>query len=86
MNIFFYGTHALINTHDFCHRRYIGNSKVAKNTLKFRWRARTLADAKAMIRLQANVKTRIFHKGDVVYKEGGIGNSMFFVDEEHGGK
>jgi len=46
--------------------KYIENSKVAKNTLKFRWKARTLADAKAMIRLQANVKTRIFQKGDVV--------------------
>jgi len=65
--------------------KYINNSQLAKNTLKFRWKARTLADAKALIRLQTNLKTRLFHKGDVVYKEGDKGNSMFFVDEETGG-
>ncbi len=66
--------------------RYIENSKAAKNTLKFRWKARLLANAKADIRLQTNLKTRTFKEGEVVYKEGDQGNSMFVVDEEHGGK
>jgi hypothetical protein len=26
------------------------------------------------------------NKGDIVYKEGDIGRSMYFVDEERGGK
>jgi hypothetical protein len=52
----------------------------------FRWKARTLADAKAFIRLQTNLKSVELNKGDVVYKEGDMGKSMFFVDEEHGGK
>lgn len=59
---------------------------MAKNELKFRWRARTLADAKAMIRLQTNVKTKVLKKGDVVYREGDKGDSMFFIDEKIGGK
>lgn len=66
--------------------RYISNSKLAKNTLRSRWNARTLADAKAMIRLQTNLKLKILKKGDVVYKEGDEGNSMFIVDEERGGE
>lgn len=66
--------------------RYIENSKSAKDNLLFRWKARTLADAKAFIRLQTNVKKVEMNKGDVVYKEGDIGRSMYFVDEERGGE
>jgi len=51
----------------------------------FRWRSRTLADAKAFIRLQTNLKSVELKKGDVVYTEGDVGNSMYFVDEERGG-
>jgi hypothetical protein len=52
----------------------------------FRWKARTLADAKAFIRLQTNLKSVELNKGDVVYREGDMGKSMYFVDEERGGK
>lgn len=45
-----------------------------------------MGDAKAMIRLQANVGSRVLNKGDVVYKEGDMGQSMYFVDEDTGGK
>lgn len=38
-----------------------------------------------MIRLQTNLKTTIYKSGDVVYREGDKGDSMFIVDEEHGG-
>lgn len=66
--------------------KYIEHSNGAKVNLKFKWKARTLADAKAMIRLQTNVKLNVFKKGDVVYKEGDMGRSMYFVDEEKGGE
>ena len=66
--------------------RYMENSKSARETIKFRWKARSLADAKAMIRLQTNVKLNVLNKGDVVYKEGDMGQSMYFVDEERGGE
>jgi hypothetical protein len=52
----------------------------------FRWKARTLADAKAFIRLQTNLKSVELNKGDVVYREGEMGKSMYFVDEERGGE
>ena len=42
--------------------------------------------AKNLLRLQRNVKVRTLKKGDVVYKEGDVGNSMFRVDDEGGGK
>lgn len=38
-----------------------------------------------MIRLQTNVKTRVFKKGEVVYKEGDDGQSMYRVYDENGG-
>ena len=66
--------------------RYIENSKTARDTLKFKWKARTLADAKAMIRLQTNVKERLLKKGDIIYEEGDMGKSMYFVDEKQGGE
>jgi len=45
-----------------------------------------LANAKNLIRLQTNLTTRILEKGEVVYKEGDVGDSMFLVDEFDGGK
>jgi len=65
--------------------RYIEKSPSAKNTLKFKWKARSWADAKNLIRLQTKIKSRTFKKGEVVYKEGDLGESMYFVDEIHGG-
>lgn len=67
-------------------KTYIENSPTARDTLRFKWRARSMGDAKAMIRLQANVGSRVLNKGDVVYKEGDMGQSMYFVDEDTGGK
>jgi len=67
-------------------KTYIENSPTARDTLRFKWRARSMGDAKAMIRLQANVGTKVLKKGDVVYKEGNMGKSMYFVDENNGGK
>jgi len=67
-------------------KRYIENSKSARNTLMHRWKARTLADTKAFIRLQTNLKSMQLKKGDVVYEEGSLGKSMYFVDEERGGE
>eukprot|EP00560_Eucampia_antarctica_P001865 CAMPEP_0197841304 /NCGR_PEP_ID=MMETSP1437-20131217/46096_1 /TAXON_ID=49252 ORGANISM="Eucampia antarctica, Strain CCMP1452" /NCGR_SAMPLE_ID=MMETSP1437 /ASSEMBLY_ACC=CAM_ASM_001096 /LENGTH=877 /DNA_ID=CAMNT_0043451031 /DNA_START=75 /DNA_END=2708 /DNA_ORIENTATION=+ len=66
--------------------KYITNSPSTKTTLKYKWKARTLADAKSIIRLQTNVKERVFKEGEVVYKEGDRGNSMYFVDEKGGGE
>jgi len=56
-----------------------------KYDLKVKWKARSLLYAKNLIRLQTNVKTRIFKKGEFVYKEGDEGQSMFLVDEVEDG-
>jgi CRP-like cAMP-binding protein len=45
-----------------------------------------LRNAKSLIRLQTNLTTRILEKGEVVYAEGDVGDSMFHVDEYDGGK
>lgn len=37
--------------------------------------------AKNLIRLQTNVRERTFKKGDVIYKEGDVGKSMFLVND-----
>jgi len=73
----------MVSREDF--ERYISSSSRAKQSLKLKWKARTLADAKNLIRLQTNVKTRNLKRGDVVYKEGEVGASMFLVDEKDGG-
>jgi CRP-like cAMP-binding protein len=69
-----------IKRHDF--DRYIGASKTAKRDLHVKWRARSLAYAKNLLRLQTNLKARNYREGDVVYKEGDIGTSMFRVDDD----
>ena len=42
--------------------------------------------AKQLIRLQTNLVRRNFKLGDIVYNRGDMGDSMFLVDEEIGGK
>jgi CRP-like cAMP-binding protein len=66
--------------------RYMGASEKAKTELRLKWRARSLAYAKNLLRLQENVKVRNLKKGDVVYKEGDLGTSMFRVDDNDGGE
>jgi serine/threonine protein kinase len=66
--------------------RYMGASATAKNELRLKWRARSLAYAKNLLRLQKNVKVRTYKKGDVVYREGDPGKSMFRVDDDEGGE
>jgi serine/threonine protein kinase len=66
--------------------RYMSASSKTKTDLRVKWRARSLQYAKNLIRLQTNVKTLSFKKGDVVYREGGIGTSMFRVDDDNGGE
>jgi len=70
--------------------RYIASSSEAKHTIKRKWRARLLKYAKNLMRLQTNVKERTFKKGDIIYKEGDQGKSMFLVNDgklevKHGG-
>jgi len=67
-------------------QRYMRDSKSARDNLKFRWKARLVADAKSMIRLQNDLRERVFKRGDVIYNEGEMGTSMYFVDEKNGGE
>lgn len=60
--------------------RYLLSSSI-KQSLKLKFKARTLAQAKQLIRLQTNLTQRQLHRGDVVYHEGDIGKSMFLVDD-----
>lgn len=66
--------------------RYLGASEQAKLDITQKWRARSLAYAKNLLRLQTNVKVRTFKKGDVVYREGDLGKSMYRVDDNDGGE
>jgi CRP-like cAMP-binding protein len=66
--------------------RYVRSSADTKNVLKRKWRARNLVYAKNLLRLQTNVKTRTLKKGEIIYKEGEVGTSMFRVDDNDGGK
>eukprot|EP00581_Thalassiosira_minuscula_P011566 CAMPEP_0183713244 /NCGR_PEP_ID=MMETSP0737-20130205/8139_1 /TAXON_ID=385413 /ORGANISM="Thalassiosira miniscula, Strain CCMP1093" /LENGTH=908 /DNA_ID=CAMNT_0025941997 /DNA_START=158 /DNA_END=2884 /DNA_ORIENTATION=+ len=62
-------------------KRYLESSST-KRSLKLKWRARTLAQAKQLIRLQTNLTKRQLRRGDVVYREGDVDKkSMFLVDE-----
>jgi hypothetical protein len=51
-----------------------------------KFKAKQLESAKNLIRLQSSVNARWFKKGDVVYHEGEIGDSIFFVDDNIGGE
>jgi CRP-like cAMP-binding protein len=66
--------------------RYCGASHKTKQQLNMKWRARSLLYAKNLLRLQKNVKLRTFQKGEVIYKEGDVGTSMYRVDDEDGGE
>jgi serine/threonine protein kinase len=76
-----------VSKEDF--NKYLASSSI-KRSLKLRWKARALAQAKNLIRLQTNVTKRTVYMGDVVYNEGDVGDSMFVVDDgtldvNHGG-
>jgi serine/threonine protein kinase len=62
--------------------RYMGASESARLDLRVKWRTRSLAYAKNLLRLQENVKVLKLKKGDVVYREGDLGTSMFRVDDD----
>jgi len=66
--------------------RYMGASDKTRQDLRVKWRARSLTYAKNLLRLQKNVKMRTFKKGDIVYKEGDLGTSMYRVDDKDGGE
>jgi len=65
--------------------RYISSSESTKNELRLKWRARNLDYAKNLIRLDSNVRTNEYSKGEVVYKEGDVGQDMYHVLENDGG-
>ena len=66
--------------------RYLGASKSLKTDIKVKWKARSLEYAKNLLRLQKNLKIRKFTRGEIVYKEGDIGTSMFRVSDSNGGE
>jgi serine/threonine protein kinase len=65
--------------------RYMGASVSARKDIRVKWRARSLTYAKNLLRLQENVKVLKLKKGDVVYREGDVGTSMFRVDDADDG-
>ena len=65
--------------------KYMGLSSHAKVSLKTASQARKLQEAKNIIRFNQNLKIRVFKEGDIVYKEGDQGNSMYIIDEIDGG-
>jgi hypothetical protein len=76
-------------TCDFpCYYSYAKSSttKGLQQSLKLKHKINMLRNAKSLIRLQTNLTTRILEKGEVVYAEGDVGDSMFHVDEYDGGK
>jgi CRP-like cAMP-binding protein len=66
--------------------RYLKSSKDTRDELKRKWRARSLMYAKNLLRLERNLKVKDLSKGELVYKEGDKGTSMFRVDDEQGGE
>mmetsp|Transcript_25416 Transcript_25416/g.60072 ORF Transcript_25416/g.60072 Transcript_25416/m.60072 type:complete len:967 (-) Transcript_25416:28-2928(-) len=66
--------------------RYTKSSKDTRDELKRKWRARSLEYAKNLLRLERNLKIKDLSNGDVVYKEGDKGTSMFRVDDQKGGE
>ena len=66
--------------------KYVSSSLKIKQSLKSKYKARTLLQAKQLIRLQTSLTKQNIRMGDIVYQEGDIGNSMFLVDEDNGGK
>ena len=72
--------------------RYLSSSSSeVRRSLRLKYRARTLSQAKQLIRLQSDLVRRELGPGDTVYREGDAGQSMFLVDEgklavKHGGE
>ena len=66
--------------------RYLGASSKTRRDINTKWRARSLTYAKNLLRLQKNVKERVFKKGEIVYHEGDDGTSMYRVDDKDGGE
>ena len=61
--------------------RYASSSANLLKSLKLKHKARALEQAKQLIRLQTNLTKRQLHKGDIVFREGDVGKSMFLVDD-----
>ena len=59
-----------VSREDF--NRYISSSPKTKSTIKERWKARTLSQAKQLIRLQTNLTRKHLKAGDIVYREGDV--------------
>ena len=59
-----------VSREDF--NRYISSSPETKSTIKERWKARALSQAKQLIRLQTNLTRRHLKAGDIVYREGDV--------------
>jgi serine/threonine protein kinase/CRP-like cAMP-binding protein len=66
------------------YERYIKNSSVATGEMKLVRAGRMLQNAKGLIRLQNNVKEKIYTRGECCFKEKDEGNSMFTVQEGGG--
>lgn len=72
--------------------RYLSSSSgEVRRSLRLKYRARTLSQAKQLMRLQSDLVVRDLGEGETVYREGDGGRSMFLVDGgrlavEHGGK
>ena len=66
-----------VSKEDF--NKYLSSNSI-KRSLTLRWNARTLAQAKNLIRIQTNVTKRTLHEGNVVYNEGDTGQSIYIVD------
>mmetsp|Transcript_29188 Transcript_29188/g.61062 ORF Transcript_29188/g.61062 Transcript_29188/m.61062 type:complete len:656 (-) Transcript_29188:173-2140(-) len=73
-----------ISRKDF--ERYIGHSMEARRDVGVKWRARSLQYAKNLLRLQKNVSVKNYKNGEVVYREGDTGHSMYRVDDDDGGQ
>ena len=65
---------------------YISNSRQTKEVLKSKYKARKLHQAKQLIRLQTNLTKQSIKRDDIVYREGDMGDSMYLVDDDRGGK
>lgn len=74
----------IVSREDFT--SYIASSLGTKQSLKQKYKERTLMQAKQLIRLQTTLTKRSLVAGDIVYREGDLGDSMFLVDDNDGGK
>jgi hypothetical protein len=69
-----------VSREDF--NRYISSSPETKLSIKKKWKARTLSQAKQLIRLQTNLTRKHLTAGDIVYREGDVSVYMneFSID------